>query len=85
MIRRRFPISVMTAAATFSQDKEALQQRIGETKKTHPHQPKDTVTFNARFSNLADGTNFLEESVLDASAEENQIKTTNSGHHKTGR
>ena len=84
MIRRTFLISLMTAAAAFSQDKEALQQRIGEIKKTYLHQPKDAVTVNARFSNLADGTNFREESVLDASAKEVQIKTTNSGRHKTG-
>ena len=42
------------------------------------------MTVTARFSGLADGTNFLEESVLDATAKEIQIKTTNSGHHKAG-
>jgi len=85
MIRRIFLISVMTAAAALSQDKEALQQRIGEIKKTYLHEPKDAVTVNARFSSLAGGKNFLEESVLDANAKDIQIKTTNSGHHKTGR
>ncbi len=51
---------------------------------TYLDEPKDAVTVNASFSSLADGTNFLEESVLDASAKQIQIKTTNSGHHKTG-
>ena len=45
---------------------------------------KDAVTVKAHFSSLADGTNFLEESVLDARAKEIQVKTTNSGHRKAG-
>ena len=46
--------------------------------------PKDKVAVKANFSSLADGTNFMEESVLDASAKEIQVKTTNSGHRKSG-
>lgn len=47
-------------------------------------EPKDTVTVNASFSSLADGTNFVQESILDAKAKQIQVKTTNSGHHKAG-
>ena len=51
---------------------------------TYLDAPNDAVTLNARFSSLADGTNFLEESVLDATAKAIQIKTTNFGHRKAG-
>jgi len=49
---------------------------------TYLDQPKDVVTVDARFSSLPDGTNFLEESVLNATAKQIQIKKTNSGYHK---
>ena len=49
---------------------------------TYLDKPGDDVSVNARFSNLADGTNFMEESVLDATGEKIQVKTTNSGHHR---
>ncbi len=51
---------------------------------TYLDEPKDAVTLNARFSSLADGTNFLEESVLFAKAKEIRIRTTNFGHRKSG-
>jgi hypothetical protein len=40
------------------------------------------VNLQADFSALPDGTNYLEQSVLNATAKELQIKTTNSGYHK---
>ena len=46
--------------------------------------PKDTVGLVANFSSLGDGTNFLEQSVLDAKAKQIQIKTTNFDHKKAG-
>ncbi len=49
---------------------------------TYLDAPGDSVTIQARFSSLGDGTNFLEESVLDASAKQIRIQTVNSGHHK---
>ena len=49
---------------------------------TYLDNPGDTVTLSAHFSSLADGTNFLEESVLNGTAKQIQIKTTNFGHHK---
>ena len=42
----------------------------------------DAVTFSANFSSLADGTNYLQESVINGTAKQVQIKTTNFGHHK---
>jgi hypothetical protein len=51
---------------------------------TYLDEPKDTVTLMAGFSSLADGTNFVQTTVLDASAKEIKVKTTNFGHHKAG-
>jgi hypothetical protein len=49
---------------------------------TYLDKPGDMVTVNARFTALPDGTNFMEESLLDATGKEIQVRTTNSGHHK---
>jgi hypothetical protein len=49
---------------------------------TYLDEPKDVVNLNADFSALADGTNYVQQSVLDATAKSIQIKTTNFGHHK---
>jgi len=49
---------------------------------TYLDDPKDAVNLQADFSALPDGTNYLEQSVLNATAKELQIKTTNSGYHK---
>lgn len=51
---------------------------------TYLEKPEDTVTVNANFSSLPDGTNFMEQSVLDATGEKISIKTTNSGYRKAG-
>ena len=47
-------------------------------------EPKDAVTLKTSFNSLPDGTNFLEQSLFDATAKEIKIRTTNSGHHKAG-
>jgi hypothetical protein len=49
---------------------------------TYLDQPKDVVTMNARFSSLPDGTNFVEQSVLNATAKQIQVTTTSSGYSK---
>jgi hypothetical protein len=41
---------------------------------------KDVVTLTNEFATLPDGTNYLQQTVLDATGKEIQIKTTNSGH-----
>jgi len=51
---------------------------------TYLDSPQDKVTLTARFSALADGASFLEETLLNAAAKEIQIKTTNFGHRKAG-
>ena len=43
---------------------------------------EDAVGLTLSFSNLPDGTNYLSESLLDATAKNVQIKTTNFGHQK---
>jgi hypothetical protein len=49
---------------------------------TYLDNAQDQVTLSARFSSLADGTNFLEETLLDAKSKQIQIKTTNFNHKK---
>ena len=44
----------------------------------------DAVTLAATFASLADGTNFLSRTVLDAKAKQIQVKIDNSGHRKAG-
>jgi len=66
---------------TFSFDPTAKRLRAFNVE-TYLDAPDDAVTLSASFSSLADGTNFLEQSVLDGKAKQIQIKTTNFGHHK---
>lgn len=49
---------------------------------TYLDEPKDVVNLAADFSALPDGTNYVQQSVLDATAKSIQIKTTNFGHRK---
>jgi hypothetical protein len=44
--------------------------------------PGDVVTLRVAFDNLSDGTNYVAQSVLDATAKQIQIRTTNSGYGK---
>jgi hypothetical protein len=46
--------------------------------------PEDGVTLNVNFSSLADGTNHVEQILLDAVKKELQIKTTNFDYKKVG-
>jgi hypothetical protein len=46
--------------------------------------PNDLVTLNARFATLADGTSYLDESLLNATAKDVRIRTINFGHQKVG-
>lgn len=47
---------------------------------TYLDEPKDIVAMNVNFSSLPDGTNYVEHSVLDATAKSIQVKTTNFGY-----
>jgi len=63
---------------------QATKRLLSFAVATYLDAPKDTVTVNARFSSLPDGTNFLQESVLIASAKEIQITKTNFGYRRLG-
>jgi hypothetical protein len=44
--------------------------------------PADVVTLKVVFQNLPDGTNYVAQSILDATAKQIQIRTTSSGYNK---
>ncbi|HVN81713.1 MAG TPA: hypothetical protein VMW38_22190 [Terriglobia bacterium] len=51
---------------------------------TYLDEPKDTVTLSVRFNTLPDGTSYVEEVLLNATAKETQVKVTNFGYRKAG-
>ena len=52
---------------------------------TYLDKPEDTVTLNASFSSLDDGTSFMQESVLNVKAKQIVVKTTNAGYRKAAK
>jgi hypothetical protein len=53
---------------------------------TFLNNPKDDpVTLNVAFASLPDGTNYAQQTVLDAPGKQIQVRVTNSGYAKTGR
>jgi hypothetical protein len=51
---------------------------------TYMDDPKDAVTLAAQFASLPDGTNYVQQSVLDATAKQLQVTTTNSNYQLIG-
>ena len=51
---------------------------------TYLDDPKDVVTLAVKMSSLPDGTNYVQQTVLDASAKHLQVTTTNSNYQKIG-
>jgi len=49
---------------------------------TYLDAPEEVVTLRVVFENLPDGTNYVAQSILDATAKQVQIRTTNSGYTK---
>jgi hypothetical protein len=49
---------------------------------TYLDEPADVVTLKVVFDNMPDGTNYVAQSVLDATAKQVQIRTTSSGYTK---
>jgi hypothetical protein len=49
---------------------------------TYLDAPNEVVTLNVVFENLTDGTNYVAQSVLDATAKQIQIRTTNSSYNR---
>jgi hypothetical protein len=51
---------------------------------TYMDDPKDAVTLAVQFASLPDGTNYVQQSVLDATAKQLQVTTTNSNYQLIG-
>ena len=51
---------------------------------TYMDNPKDAVTLTVQMASLPDGTNYAQQTVLDASAKKLQVTTTNSNYQKLG-
>ncbi len=49
---------------------------------TYMDNPKDVVSLSVQMASLPDGTNYTQESVLDATAKQLQVTTTNSNYKK---
>lgn len=49
---------------------------------TYMDDPKDVVTLAVQMASLPDGTNYVQQSVLDATAKQLQVTTTNSNYQK---
>jgi hypothetical protein len=49
---------------------------------TYLDAPEDVVTLKVAFSGLPDGTNYVAQTVLDATAKQVQIRTTSSGYNR---
>ena len=52
---------------------------------TYMGETKDTVTLQAQMASLPDGTNYVRQTVLDATAKKLQVTTTNSNYQKLSR
>jgi hypothetical protein len=51
---------------------------------TYLDDPKDVVTLAVKMASLPDGTNYVQQSVLDATAKQLQVTTTNSNYQRAG-
>jgi hypothetical protein len=51
---------------------------------TYMDNPKDVVTLTVQMASLPDGTNYVQQSVLDATAKKLQVTTTNSNYQMMG-
>ena len=51
---------------------------------TYMDDPKDKVTLTVQMASLPDGTNYAQQTVLDATAKKLQVTTTNSSYQKRG-
>jgi hypothetical protein len=51
---------------------------------TYMDNPQDTVTLTVRMSSLPDGTNFAQQTFLDATAKKLRVTTTNSDYQRIG-
>jgi hypothetical protein len=71
------------AGDTVSLTFDATTQKIrGYDVNTYLDAPSDVVTLKVVFDNLPDGTNYVAQSVLNATAKQIQIRTTNSTYNR---
>jgi len=52
--------------------------------KTYMGETKDSVTLQVQMASLLDGTNYVQQTFLDAAAKKLQVTTTNSNYQKLG-
>jgi hypothetical protein len=64
---------------TYSLD-TATKKIAGVNVNTYLDDPKDTVTLTVTFASLPDSTNYVQQSVLNATAKKLQVTTTNSNY-----
>jgi hypothetical protein len=62
----------------------AAKKIIGLNINTYMGQEKDAVTLQVHMGSLPDGTNFVERTVLNATAKQLIVTTTNSDYQKLG-
>ena len=60
----------------------ATKKVTGLKVNTYLDDPKDVVTLAVQMSSLPDGTNYVQQTVLDATAKQLQVTTTNSNYQK---
>jgi len=60
----------------------ATKKLSGLNVNTYLDDPKDVVTLSVKMANLPDGTNYVQQTVLDATAKRLQVTTTNSNYQK---
>jgi hypothetical protein len=51
---------------------------------TYMDDPKDVVSLAVKMASLPDGTNYVQQTVLDATAKQLQVTTTNSNYQRIG-
>jgi hypothetical protein len=62
---------------------DAATKRISSVNvNTYMDDPKDVVTLAVQFASLPDNTNYVQQSVLDATAKSLRVTTTNSEYHR---
>ena len=62
----------------------ATKKVSGLNVNTYLDDPKDVVTLAVKMASLPDGTNYVQQTVLDATAKHLQVTTTNSDYQKIG-
>ena len=63
---------------------EASKRIVSLSVNTYMGESKDAVTLQVQMASLPDGTNYVQQSVLNATAKQLVVTTTNSGYHKLG-